>query len=56
MERSQDRPLSEAELEVVNGGAISGFGVQTDQRLALQQQLTAAYAKNNPFEYYGYFG
>jgi len=46
------------QLDAVSGGAgaITGFGVRTDQRIALQQQLTAAYARNNPTDYYGYFG
>ena len=48
--------LKDEELEAVNGGAITGFGVRTDQRIALQQQLTTAYARSNPTEYYGYFG
>jgi 3-deoxy-D-arabino-heptulosonate 7-phosphate (DAHP) synthase class II len=57
MEPSNElRQLSEAELEAVNGGLISGFGVQADQRLALQQRLTEAYAKSNPYDFYGYFG
>ncbi|MBR1215614.1 hypothetical protein [Bradyrhizobium sp. JYMT SZCCT0180] len=46
------------QLDAVRGGAgvITGFGVRTYQRIALQQQLTAAYARNNPTDYYGYFG
>ncbi|MBR1193824.1 hypothetical protein JQ634_30730 [Bradyrhizobium sp. AUGA SZCCT0240] len=46
------------QLDAVSGGAgaIAGFGVRTDQRIALQQQLTAAFARNNPTDYYGYFG
>ena len=46
------------QLDAVSGGAgvITGFGARTDQRIALQQQLTAAYARNNPTAYYGYFG
>jgi hypothetical protein len=57
MERSNEiRSLTDEELEAVNGGVITGFGVQTDQRLALQQQLTTAYARSNPTDFYGYFG
>ena len=49
--------MMDEQLEAVSGGAvITGFGVRTDQRIALQQQLTAAYAHNNPTDYYGYFG
>ncbi|MBR1149063.1 hypothetical protein [Bradyrhizobium sp. JYMT SZCCT0428] len=46
------------QLDAVSGGAgvITGLGVRTEQRIALQQQLTAAYARNNPYDYYGYFG
>ena len=48
--------MTDEQLEAVSGGAITGFGVRTDQRIALQQQLTTAYARSNPTEYYGYFG
>ncbi|MBR1298682.1 hypothetical protein [Bradyrhizobium sp. AUGA SZCCT0042] len=49
--------MMDEQLEAVSGGGvITGFGVRTDQRIALQQQLTAAYARNNPTDYYGYFG
>ena len=45
--KSENRPLSDAELEGVTGG-ITGFGVETDRRLALQQQLTEIFKSNNP--------
>ena len=48
--------LTDEELEAVCGGVTTGFGVRTDQRITLQQQLTAAYARSNPTDYYGYFG
>jgi hypothetical protein len=50
--------MTDEQLDAVNGGGgvIAGLGVRTDQRIALQQQLTAAYARNNPIAYYGYFG
>ncbi|MBR1280531.1 hypothetical protein JQ597_00520 [Bradyrhizobium sp. AUGA SZCCT0177] len=49
--------MMDEQLEAVSGGGvITGFGVRTDQRIALQQQLTAAYARTNPTDYYGYFG
>jgi hypothetical protein len=50
--------MTDTQLDAVSGGAgvITGLGVRTDQRIALQQQLTAAYARNNPTDYYGYFG
>ena len=44
------------QLEAVSGGATTGFGVRTDQRITLRQQLTTAYARSNPTDYYGYFG
>ena len=48
--------LTGEQLEAVSGGVTTGFGVRTDQRITLQQQLTAAFARGNPTEYYGYFG
>jgi hypothetical protein len=41
------------QLEAVSGGATTGFGVRTDQRITLQQQLTTAYARSNPTDYRG---
>jgi hypothetical protein len=53
MDRSQEiRPLTEDELNFVSGGTITGFGVATDQRIALSQQMTKAYAAANPRDYY----
>ena len=49
--------MTDGQLEAVSGGGvITGFGVRTDQRITLQQQLTTAYARSNPTDYYGYFG
>jgi hypothetical protein len=44
---SENRPLSDAELDGIAGG-VTGFGVETDRRLALQQQLTEIFKSNNP--------
>ena len=54
--QNETTELTGEQLEAVGGGAITGFGVRTDQRIALRQQLTTAYARDNPTEYYGYFG
>jgi hypothetical protein len=52
MERANKvQSLSEAELEIVTGGL--GLSVKTEERLALQRQLTRAYAIANPYDYYG---
>jgi hypothetical protein len=46
LQHDETRPLSEAELDAVNGGTIT----MTDKWVALQQELSAAYARNNPNE------
>ncbi len=43
-QHNETRPLSEAELDAVNGGTIA----MTDSWTVLQNQLTAAYARSNP--------
>ena len=54
MERaSKVQSLSEAELETVTGGLAMGLSVKTEERLALQRQLTRGYAIGNPYDYYG---
>ena len=45
-QHNEIRPLGEAELDAVNGGAIT----MTDKWVLLQQELSAAYARNNPSE------
>ena len=47
----QVQSLSETELKTVTGGL--GLSVKTEERLALQQQLTRRYAIANPYDYYG---
>ena len=44
---SENKPLSSDELHGIAGG-VTGFGVETDRRLALQQQLTEIFKSNNP--------
>jgi hypothetical protein len=53
-QRHEDRALSEAELDAVNGGTVA----ITDQWVALRQELSAAYARSNPDEsgyHWGHF-
>jgi hypothetical protein len=54
MERANEaQQLSETELDAVTGGVIAGLSVKTQESLALQRQLTRAYAIANPYDYYG---
>jgi hypothetical protein len=48
--------MTDADLETVVGGATVGLSVQNQRSIPLQQELTAAYARSNPIDYYGYFG
>jgi hypothetical protein len=50
---SKVQSLSGAELETVTGGLVTGLSVKTEDRLALQRQLTRSYAIANPYDYYG---
>jgi|RhiMetdeSRZDD1v2_1073273.scaffolds.fasta_scaffold3458116_1 hypothetical protein len=53
MERATEtQQLSETELDAVTGGVVAGLSVQTQERLALQRQLTRAYAIAKPYDYY----
>jgi len=53
MERANEtQQLSETELDAVTGGVIAGLSVKTEERLALQRQLTRAYAIAKPYDYY----
>ena len=50
--------MTDEQLKAACGGVAAsvGFGARTEERLALQQKLTAAYASNHPFEFNGIFG